>query len=91
MLPNAAYKAVSRYSTLFHFRIVIIELIDMISQDLHIPDFWKPAHIPDQESLQGRLFEQLYARDLLPSEQLDATVDKLMELARANHQTLVKA
>lgn len=67
------------------------ELVEMITAELHIPDFWKPAHIPDQERLKGRLFEELFSRKLLPMTQLDATVDKLLELARANHERLMKA
>ncbi|MCW9059407.1 MAG: hypothetical protein OQL11_11090, partial [Gammaproteobacteria bacterium] len=58
--------------------------------ELRIPDFWRPAHIPDQERLKGRLFEELFNRRLLAMDRLDATVDKLMELARANHARLLR-
>ncbi len=68
-----------------------IEMVDTIIGELRIPDFWKPAHLPDQERLKGRLFEELFNRRLLPMDKLDATVDKLMELARANHEKLLKA
>jgi len=34
------------------------------------------------------VFERLMASRLLPPPQLDALVDKLMELARANHDRL---
>ncbi len=67
------------------------EIVEIIIGELRIPDFWKPAHIPDQERLKGRLFEELFNRRLLPQDTLDATVDKLMELARANHRKLLKA
>jgi len=65
-------------------------VVEIITGELRIRDFWKPAHMPDQERLQGRLFEELHNRDLLPMDRLDATVDKLMELARANHEKLIK-
>jgi type I restriction enzyme R subunit len=68
-----------------------VEIVEVIIGELRIPDFWKPAHIPDQDRLKGRLFEELFNRRLLPVEKLDATVDKLMELARANHARLLKA
>jgi type I restriction enzyme R subunit len=67
------------------------EVVEIIIGELRIPDFWKPAHIPDQERLKGRLFEELFNRHVLPQDTLDATVDKLMELARANHHKLLKA
>jgi type I restriction enzyme R subunit len=67
-----------------------VELVETITGELRIPDFWKPAHIPDQERLKGRLFEELFNRRLLAMDRLDATVDKLMELARANHARLVR-
>lgn len=66
------------------------ELVELIITELRIPDFWKPAHIPDQERLKGRLFAELFNRKLLPVTQVDATVDKLLELARANHERLMK-
>lgn len=67
------------------------EVVEIISDELRIPGFWKPSHMPDQERLKGRLFEELFNRRLLPPDKVDATVDKLMELARANHDRLVRA
>jgi type I restriction enzyme R subunit len=66
------------------------EVVEIISDELRIPGFWKPSHLPDQERLKGRLFEELFNRRLLPLDKVDATVDKLMELARANHDKLVR-
>ena len=68
-----------------------VELVEIITGELRIPGFWKPAHIPDQDRLRGRLFEELFNRRLVPHDTLDALVDKLMELARANHEKLLKA
>lgn len=67
------------------------EIVDTIASELHIPDFWKPAHQPDQERLRGRLFQELFNGRLVPKNKVEATADKLMELARANHDKLVKA
>ena len=81
--PDAATSAALAEGTM--------EVVAIITEELRIPDFWKPAHMPDQERLKGRLFEELFNRRLIPTDQIDATVDKLMELARANHAKLVKA
>lgn len=67
------------------------EIVDLIIGEIRIPDFWKPAHIPDQDRLKGRLYEDLFNARLLPTKALDATVDKLVDLARANHDRLVRA
>ena len=67
------------------------ELVDTIASELQIPDFWKPAHQPDQERLRGRLFRELFNGGLVPKTKVEATADKLMELAKANHDKLVKA
>ena len=70
---------------------VTVELVEIIIGELKIPNFWKPAHIPDQQRLKGRLFEELFNSDLLSPDAVDAAADKLMELAKANHEKLVKA
>ena len=67
------------------------EAVGIIQSEIRIRDFWKPAHIPDQERLKGRLFEELFNQHVLPRDKLDATVDKLLELAKANHHKLIKA
>jgi type I restriction enzyme, R subunit len=68
-----------------------MEVVEIIQGEIQIRDFWKPAHIPDRERLKGRIFEELFNRRLLPMDKLDATVDKIMELAKANHHKLVNA
>jgi len=65
--------------------------VQIIQEELRIPDFWKPAHLPDQERLRGRLFEELFELDLFPIDQLDRLLDKLIDLAKANHSKLVNA
>lgn len=66
------------------------EMLDIILDEVRIPGFWKPARIPDQERLHGRLFEELFGRKLMPVAKTEAVVDKLLELARANHERLMR-
>ncbi|MDY6841931.1 MAG: restriction endonuclease subunit R, partial [Pseudomonadota bacterium] len=66
-----------------------VSTVQIITEELRIPDFWKPSHLPDQERLRGRLFEELFELDLFPVNQLDALLDKLIDLAKANHSKLV--
>ena len=66
-----------------------VSTVQIITEELRIPDFWKPSHLPDQERLRGRLFEELFELDFFPVSQLDALLDKLIDLAKANHSKLV--
>ncbi len=66
------------------------ELVAIITEELQIPEFWKPNHIPDQERLRSRLFQELFNGGVIPKSQAEATADKLLELARANHDKLVR-
>ena len=68
-----------------------VSAVQIITEELRIPDFWKPSHLPDQERLRGRLFEELFELDLFPVTKLDILLDKLLDLARANHNKLVNA
>lgn len=67
-----------------------VELVDMIVTEL-TPTFWRPNRKPAQDGLGARVFEVLMRSRLLPTPQLEALTDKLMELARANHDRLRKA
>ena len=66
-----------------------IELVDMIAAEL-TAGFWKPSRQPAQDALGARIFEALMASRLLPTPQIEALTDKLMELTRANHDRLLK-
>jgi len=66
-----------------------VELVDMLAAEL-TPSFWRPNRQPAQAALSSRVFEMLMASRLLPTPQLEALTDKLMELARANHERLMK-
>ena len=64
------------------------EIVATITEELRIPEFWKPSHITDQERLRSRLFQELFNGRVVPRSQAEATADKLLELARANHDKL---
>jgi type I restriction enzyme R subunit len=67
-----------------------VEVVDAISAEL-VPNFWRPNRQPAQDALNIRVFELLMASRLLPTPQIEALTDNLMELARANHQRLMKS
>jgi type I restriction enzyme R subunit len=67
-----------------------VEVVDTIASEL-TPNFWRPNRQPAQDALNTRIFELLMRSRLLPTPQIEALVDKLMELARANHEKLLVA
>lgn len=64
-----------------------IEVVDTIVAEL-TPNFWRPNRQPARDALASRIFELLMASRLLPTPQIEALVDKLMDLAKANHDGL---
>lgn len=67
-----------------------VEVVDTISAEL-VPNFWRPNRQPAQDALNTRIFELLMKSRLLPTPQIEVLVDRLMELARANHDRLMKS
>ncbi|MES2362617.1 MAG: type I restriction endonuclease subunit R [Pseudomonadota bacterium] len=67
-----------------------VEVVDTITAEL-TENFWRPNRQPVQDALGTRIFEILMKLRLMPTPQIEALVDKLMELARANHDRLLKA
>ena len=67
-----------------------VEVVDSIKAELTV-NFWRPNRQPAQDALGSRIFEILMASRLLPTPQIEALVDKLMVLARANHAGLLKS
>lgn len=65
-----------------------VEVVETITSEL-TPNFWRPNRQPAQDALNTRIFELLMRSRLLPTPEVEALVDKLMELARANHDKLV--
>jgi type I restriction enzyme R subunit len=66
-----------------------VEVVDTIVAEL-VPNFWRPNRQPAQDALNSRIFGQLMASRLMPTPQIEALADKLMELARANHNRLLR-
>jgi type I restriction enzyme R subunit len=57
-----------------------------------VPNFWRPSRVPDQDKLASAIFERvMLSRLMADGGAANALVDKLMELARANHDRLMKA
>jgi type I restriction enzyme, R subunit len=54
------------------------------------PNFWRPNRQPARDALNTKIFEMLMKSRLLPTPQIEAPTDRLMELARANHTKLGK-
>jgi type I restriction enzyme R subunit len=69
---------------------VTVEVVDTIAAEL-MPNFWRPNRQPAQDALGTAIFSRLMASRLLSTPQTEALVDKLLELARANHDRLAKA
>lgn len=67
-----------------------VEVVDTITAEL-TENFWRPNRQPAQDALGTRIFEILMKSRLMPTPQIEALVDKLMELARANHDRLLEA
>lgn len=66
-----------------------IEMVDLIIGEL-TPTFWKPNKKPDQDALSTIIFGQLMASRLMDSAQAEALTDKLLNVARANHERLLQ-
>ncbi|AXY43896.1 type I restriction endonuclease subunit R [Halomonas sp. JS92-SW72] len=67
------------------------ELVGLIQQEIAIPDFWKPSHIPDQETLRQHIFSRLMIKRLVPFDKASEVAQRLLDLARSNHDKLVNA
>ena len=67
------------------------EVVATIQQEIAIPDFWKPSHIPDQEALHQHLFSTLMFKNIVPFDCASAVAQRLLDLARSNHDKLVNA
>ncbi|MBL8226398.1 MAG: type I restriction endonuclease subunit R [Chromatiales bacterium] len=68
---------------------VTIEAVDTIAAEL-TPNFWRASRQPARDALATRVFEILMRAALpITAPEIDALVDSLMDLARANHSQLV--
>jgi type I restriction enzyme, R subunit len=66
-----------------------VRLVDAIKHEVGVVGFWKNAHA--QELLRGAIFVFLTDHEIVPFEAADAAADRLLELAKANHEKLVRS
>jgi type I restriction enzyme R subunit len=67
-----------------------VELVDHIQQEIAIVGFWDPHRAQARDGLRSWIVQSLDAADLLPFNKLETVADRLMELAKSNHQRLVQ-
>ncbi len=65
-----------------------VEIVEHIQQEIRIVEFWDKAQA--REQLRGWLFQTLDDSDLYQYDQLEGVAERLMELARANHDRLTR-
>lgn len=75
---------------LLKIRDLTVELVDMIASEL-METFWEPHRRPAQDALGSRIFRLLMSSKLVSVAATSALKDRLLELARANHQRLINA
>jgi type I restriction enzyme R subunit len=68
-------------------RDVTIEIVDHLAQEVSIVDFWN--RVQAREDLRRWIVRTLDDANLLPFDKIQVAADRLMELAKANHQRLV--
>jgi len=74
---------------LLKVRDITVELVDMIADEL-TDTFWEPHKRPAQDALGTRIFRLLRTSKLVPAGDASALKDRLLALARANHEKLIK-
>ena len=79
-----------RDEQLLKIRDLTVELVDMIAGEL-TDTFWEPHKRPAQDALGARIFRTLRTSRLVLPSDASALKDRLLELARANHERLTKA
>lgn len=67
---------------------VTVDLVEHIQQEIGIVGFWSKPQA--RETLRSWIFTTLDDANVLPFKRLEAVADKLMELAKANHQRLAR-
>lgn len=67
----------------------VVSMLQIIRNYVRLVDFWRPSRINRQNELRGELIQFLDNNDLIPFEKQEAVADKLVELAKYNHERLV--
>jgi len=65
-----------------------VELVDHIRQEIQVVGFW--GKVQARTALRNWVFQTLDRADVLPFERLDEVADRLVELAKVNHEKLVR-
>ena len=89
LLEAAAGSEPQSVDQLQKIRDLTIELVDMIAGEL-TDTFWEPHKRPAQDALGARIFAALRAARLVPSANVSALKDRLLELTRANQANLTQ-
>ena len=74
---------------LLKVRDLTVELVDMMAGEL-TDTFWEPHKRPAQDALGTRIFRTLRTSRLVAAGDASALKDRLLEMARANHERLTK-
>lgn len=67
---------------------ITVELVGVLQGEIGLVGFWKNANA--QAVLRGHVFSFLDDKNVVEFERIDAVSDRLMELAKANHNKLLK-
>ena len=69
-------------------RALTVAMVDYIGKEVRIVGFW--TRVAAQHTLRSWIFQTVDAAEVVPFAQLDAVADQLMELAKANHDRLMR-
>lgn len=68
---------------------VVHELVDMIADEL-TETFWESHKAATRESLKSRIVQDLFKSKLVPITKATSLANKIMDIAQANHEALLK-
>src|SRR5680860_1045581 len=68
--------------------LITVELVDHIQSEIKLTDFWQSKH--NQEVLHNWIVQSLDDQNILPFSRLPEVADRLVELAKKNHQKLIQ-
>ena len=68
--------------------LITVELVDHIQSEMKLADFWQSKH--NQEVLHNWIVQFLDDQSILPFPRLPEVADRLVELAKKNHQKLIQ-
>ncbi len=72
-------------------RDTTIDLVDHVRTKIRVAGFWAPGKAPARLALRNEIVQRLDDTNLIPFERLQDVADKVMQLAKANHEKLTAA